>query len=130
MEAEFHNVREISDLGLSTFVLGIAIGPMLLSPLSEFYGRRPIYLVSWTMYLIWLIPSAVAKNIATMVVVRFFDGLAGSAFLTVSGGTVGDLFARHELQLLYALEMDLLCPAHLGWRHVGCHRCSGAGDVP
>ncbi|KAK4063180.1 MFS permease [Trichoderma simmonsii] len=103
MEAEFHNVREISDLGLSTFVLGIAIGPMLLSPLSEFYGRRPIYLVSWTMYLIWLIPSAVAKNIATMVVVRFFDGLAGSAFLTVSGGTVGDLFARHELQLPMAV---------------------------
>ncbi|KAL7938497.1 major facilitator superfamily domain-containing protein [Trichoderma chlorosporum] len=99
MEAEFHNVREVSDLGLSTFVLGIALGPMLLSPLSEFYGRRPIYLVSWTMYLIWLIPSAVGKNIATMLVARFFDGLAGSAFLTVSGGTVGDLFARHELQL-------------------------------
>ncbi|KAL7951834.1 major facilitator superfamily domain-containing protein [Trichoderma barbatum] len=99
MEAEFHNVREVSDLGLTTFVLGIAFGPMLLSPLSEFYGRRPIYLVSWSMYLIWLIPSAVAKNIATMLVARFFDGLAGSAFLTVSGGTVGDLFARHELQL-------------------------------
>ncbi|PNP60175.1 hypothetical protein THARTR1_00199 [Trichoderma harzianum] len=103
MEAEFHNVREVSILGLSTFVLGIAVGPMLLSPLSEFYGRRPIYLVSWTMYLIWLIPSAVAQNIATMVVVRFFDGLAGSAFLTVSGGTVGDLFARHELQLPMAV---------------------------
>ncbi|KAM0252872.1 hypothetical protein ACHAQJ_007502 [Trichoderma viride] len=99
MEAEFHNVREVSDLGLSTFVLGIALGPMLLSPLSEFFGRRPIYLVSWTMYLIWLIPEAVAKNIATVIVTRFFDGLAGSAFLTVSGGTVGDLFAKNELQL-------------------------------
>ncbi|UKZ50174.1 hypothetical protein TrVGV298_004430 [Trichoderma virens] len=103
MEAEFHNVREVSDLGLSTFVLGIAVGPMLLSPLSEFYGRRPIYLVSWSMYLIWLIPSAVAKNIATMIVARFFDGLAGSTFLTVSGGTVGDLFGRHELQLPMAV---------------------------
>jgi multidrug resistance protein len=99
MEAEFHNVREVSELGLSTFVLGIAFGPMLLSPLSEFFGRRPIYLVSWTLYLIWLIPQAVAKNVATMIVTRFFDGLAGSAFLTVSGGTVGDLFGKDELQL-------------------------------
>ncbi|KAL7792000.1 major facilitator superfamily domain-containing protein [Trichoderma ceciliae] len=103
MEAEFHNVREVSELGLSTFVVGIALGPMLLSPLSEFYGRRPIYLASWSMYLIWLIPSAMAKNIETMIVARFFDGLAGSAFLTVSGGTVGDMFARNELQLPMAV---------------------------
>lgn len=33
-----------------------------------------------------------------MLVVRFIDGLAGSAFLSVAGGTVGDLFGRDELQ--------------------------------
>lgn len=32
-----------------------------------------------------------------MIVSRFFNGLAGSAFLSVAGGTVGDLFNRHEL---------------------------------
>ncbi|KAJ0369898.1 hypothetical protein COL154_001704 [Colletotrichum chrysophilum] len=93
-------------IGLSVFVLGISLGPMLLSPLSEFYGRRPIYLVSWVMYLIWIIPSAVSKNITTMIIARFLDGLTGSAFLSVSGGSVGDLFARHELQapmLMYSL---------------------------
>ncbi|KAK7420295.1 hypothetical protein QQZ08_010495 [Neonectria magnoliae] len=98
MEAEFHNSRIVSTLGLSLFVLGISLGPMFLSPLSEFYGRRPIYLVSWSMYVVWIIPQAVAKNIATMLVSRFFNGFAGSAFLAVSGGTVGDLFARQELQ--------------------------------
>lgn len=99
MEAEFHNSREVSVLGLSSFILGIALGPMFLGPLSEFFGRRPIYLVSWTMYVIWLIPQTVAKNVATLIVSRFFDGLAGSAFLTVSGGTVGDMFAKDELSL-------------------------------
>ncbi len=39
-----------------------------------------------------------APNIQTMLVARFFDGVAGSAFLSVAGGTVGDMFARHELQ--------------------------------
>ncbi|KAK2014201.1 major facilitator superfamily transporter [Colletotrichum eremochloae] len=106
MDAEFGNSRIVATIGLSTFVLGISLGPMFLSPLSEFYGRRPIYLVSWSMYVIWIIPSAVAQNIATMIVARFFDGLSGSAFLAVSGGTVSDLFARHELQapmLMYSL---------------------------
>lgn len=103
MEDDFHNSRIVSVLGLSTFVLGISFGPMFLSPLSEFYGRRPIYLVAWTTYVIFIIPQAVSKNIATVLVFRFLDGFTGSAFLAVSGGTVGDLFARSELQAPMAL---------------------------
>lgn len=71
---------------------------MLLGPLSEFYGRRPVYLVSFSFFLIWLVPSAVAKNIETMLIARFLDGLSGSAFLSVAGGTVGDMFNREQLQ--------------------------------
>jgi multidrug resistance protein len=71
---------------------------MLLGPLSELCGRRPIYLLSWTLYIIFLIPQLVAKNIATMVVFRLLDGLLGSTFLAVSGGTIRDLFSRKELR--------------------------------
>ncbi|KAF9763551.1 hypothetical protein IL306_003091 [Fusarium sp. DS 682] len=98
MEAEFGNSREVSILGLSLFVLGIGLGPMFLGPLSEFYGRRLIYIVSWTAFITWIIPQAVAQNIETVIVSRFLDGFAGSAFLAVSGGTVGDLFTANELQ--------------------------------
>ncbi|KAI6086997.1 major facilitator superfamily transporter [Hypoxylon rubiginosum] len=103
MEAEFGNSRLVSILGLSLFVLGIACGPLLFSPLSEFYGRRPIYLVAWTVYVIWIVPQAVARNIETILIARFLDGFSGSTFLAVSGGTVGDLFAKHELQLPMAI---------------------------
>lgn len=96
MNEEFDNSRLVATLGLSTFVLGIALGPFW-SPLAEFYGRRPIYLCSFAGFIIWLVPSAVAKNIETMIVSRFFQGLAGSAFLSVSGGTVGDLFTRDTM---------------------------------
>ncbi|KAF2472500.1 MFS general substrate transporter [Lindgomyces ingoldianus] len=94
---EFHTSRLICTLGLSLFVAGLGTGPMVLSPLSEFYGRRPVYIYSYSFFLIWLIPCAVARNTTTMLVSRFLDGLAGSAFLSVAGGTVGDMFAKHEL---------------------------------
>ncbi|KAK4147510.1 major facilitator superfamily domain-containing protein [Dichotomopilus funicola] len=96
MNAEFNTTQLVATLGLSTFVLGIALGPFW-SPLAEFYGRRPIYLCSFAGFIIWLIPSAVAQNIQTMIIARFFQGLAGSAFLSVSGGTVGDLFTRETM---------------------------------
>lgn len=103
MEAEFGNSRIVSVLGLTLFVFGMACGPMLFSPLSEFYGRRPIYLVSWTMYVIWLVPQAVARNMETMLVARFLNGFSGGTFLAVSGGTVGDLFSKRELSFPMAV---------------------------
>jgi len=97
MEGEFGVSREVATLGLTTYVCGLGLGPMFLSPLSEFYGRRIIFLCAFGMYFIWLIPCAVAQNIQTMLIVRFFDGLAGSAFLSVAGGTVGDMFPKEKL---------------------------------
>ncbi|KEF54431.1 uncharacterized protein A1O9_09598 [Exophiala aquamarina CBS 119918] len=98
MNAEFGTSRFTATIGLATFVFGLGIGPMLLGPLSEFYGRRPIYIVAYVFFTTWLIPCAVAKNIETMLAARFFDGLAGSAFLSVAGGTVGDMFNHDQLQ--------------------------------
>lgn len=50
------------------------------------------------MFTIWTIPSAVGKNIETLVVARFFNGFAGGTFLSVAGGTTGDVFSRSEIQ--------------------------------
>lgn len=59
MEREFHISREAATVGLSTFVCGLALGPMVLSPLSEFYGRRMVYICAFGMFLVWLIVSLV-----------------------------------------------------------------------
>lgn len=96
MDVEFHCSKLVATLGLSTFVLGIALGPMW-SPLSEFYGRRPVYLFAFAAFTVFIIPCAVARNIETVIVTRFFQGLSGSAFLSVSGGTVGDLFRPEKM---------------------------------
>lgn len=99
LEAEFGVSREVCTLGLTTFVIGLALGPMLLAPLSEFYGRRPVYLGAFAMIFFFLIPCAVAQNIQTILVTRFFDGFFASSFLSVAGGTIGDMFVKSELSL-------------------------------
>lgn len=73
---EFECSKLIATLGLSMFVMGLGLGPMFLGPLSEFYGRRPIYIVAFGFFLVWIIPCALARNIQTMIVVRFLDGFA------------------------------------------------------
>jgi multidrug resistance protein len=96
MNAELGASHLVATLGLSMFVLGIALGPVW-SPLSEFYGRRPIYLAAFAAFTVFIIPCAVARNIETVIVTRFLQGLSGSAFLSVSGGTVSDLFTPEKM---------------------------------
>jgi multidrug resistance protein len=78
------------------YVLGFAIGPVLLAPLSEYFGRQPVYLVSWFVMALFQLPLALAPNIGTIIVCRFIAGFAGGAPLTNTGGTVSDLWERNE----------------------------------
>jgi MFS family permease len=39
----------------------------------------------------------VARNIETLLISRFIDGAAGSSFLSVAGGSVGDMFEKATL---------------------------------
>ena len=70
MEQDYHVSREVATIGLTTYVCGLGLGPMFLSPLSEFYGRRIIYICAFGMFFIWLIPCAVAPEIGSMLVFR------------------------------------------------------------
>ena len=73
MMAEFGIERRTTViLGMTTYLLGLACGPLLLAPLSELYGRRPVYIVSLALYFVFVIPACVATNFATILVSRFF----------------------------------------------------------
>lgn len=97
IQDEFGISREVAILGLSLFVVGLGIGPMLLGPLSEFYGRRPVYLVSYTAFTLLGLPVSFANNLAVFLIFRFLTGFCGSAFLSVAGGTVSDVFAASDI---------------------------------
>ena len=72
-------------------VIGIAIGSVVLAPLSEMYGRRPIYIASMLLFTLLVIPCGLATSLPEVVVVRFFGALAASAMVANSPGTVSDI---------------------------------------
>ncbi|KAH0144874.1 MFS general substrate transporter, partial [Aureobasidium melanogenum] len=44
---EFHSSEEVGILGVSLFVLGFAIGPLLWAPLSEMFGRQVLFVTTY-----------------------------------------------------------------------------------
>ncbi|KAE8364519.1 major facilitator superfamily domain-containing protein [Aspergillus caelatus] len=84
---------EAATLGLSLYVLGFAIGPLLRAPMSEAFGRIIVFLVTFSLFTIFNIAAAISANFASVVIFRALAGMFGSAPLTNSGGVVADLYS-------------------------------------
>jgi len=70
---EFHVTSQpIATLGITTYLVGLAVGSLILAPLSEQWGRRPVYLGSLAFFCLMVLPCALATNLPLILVIRFF----------------------------------------------------------
>ncbi|KAH6870629.1 major facilitator superfamily domain-containing protein [Alternaria rosae] len=86
----------VAVLGLSMYVLGLAFGPMTLAPLSEYFGRRPVYIVSYGIFLLLLLGTTYVERLGPFLVLRLFSGYFSSTTISNFGGTIADLFHHHD----------------------------------
>ena len=94
---EFHQDNvDIASFIVSVYVLGYAVGPLFIGPLSELYGRLPVYHVNTALFILFNIACALSTSIPMLIVFRFMLGVAGSCPLTVGSGSIADLFRQEE----------------------------------
>ncbi|KAK3335825.1 major facilitator superfamily domain-containing protein [Cercophora scortea] len=93
---EFGISAELALVPITVFVVGFGVGPMVFAPLSEVVGRRIIYGSTLFVAFVFVIPCAVAPNIATLIACRTIDGIAFSAPMTLVGGTLADMWRTEE----------------------------------
>lgn len=86
----------LSSFVVSVYLLGYCIGPLIIAPLSEIYGRRIIYNVCNLLYVIFTIACAVAPEIGSLIVFRFLAGCAGSSPLTLGAGSIADMYIQEH----------------------------------
>ncbi|KAJ2923142.1 hypothetical protein H1R20_g13951, partial [Candolleomyces eurysporus] len=80
----------------SAFVLGYAVGPLIVGPLSEIYGRSQVIKISNLFYLVWNLACGFSTNTPQLLVFRFLAGVGGSAPLSVGGAVMGDIFYKEQ----------------------------------
>lgn len=92
IDKEFGVSTEVSTLGVTLYVLGFAAGPTIWAPASELSGRRWPITIGMFGYSIFTISTAVAKDIQTVMITRFFSGLFSAAPLACVPAVYADLF--------------------------------------
>lgn len=101
---EFHVSSEtLAVLGITTYLCGLALGSIILAPLSEMYGRRPIYLIAMVMFTLLILPCGLAPNLEAILITRFFGAIAGSAMISNSPGTVSDIVTDEYRALAFSI---------------------------
>ncbi|KAI5361852.1 Putative major facilitator superfamily, MFS transporter superfamily [Septoria linicola] len=92
-------------VGLSIYVVGYGVGPLVLSPLSELphVGRNPSYIIGFAIFVILCVPTALVDNFAGMLVLRFLMGFFGSPALASGGASYGHIYG--PLHLPYAIAL-------------------------
>lgn len=98
----FGVTQSVASLGLALYVLGYGIGPLFLSPVSEIpaVGRNPPYMISYLLFIIISIPTALVNDVPGFLFLRFLQGLFGSPCIATTGASLGDITNLFHLPYL------------------------------
>ncbi|KHN95574.1 Major facilitator superfamily domain, general substrate transporter [Metarhizium album ARSEF 1941] len=79
-------------LPVAVFLVGYIFGPIIFAPMSESWGRRPAFLISFSVYTAFTLGCALAPNWPAFLFFRFMLGCGAAAPQTVSGGLFCDIY--------------------------------------
>lgn len=94
VEERFGVAQVPATLGLTLFVAGYGLGPMIWAPLSEIpqIGRNPIYIGTLVVFVFFQFAVIYAKNFGMLLAFRFLTGFFGSPVLATGGASLADIF--------------------------------------
>lgn len=113
------------------YMLGLGVGSVIMSPTAIMFGKRPVYLLGATLFIISGVWCALSPNYPSLVIARVFQGIAVSPVECLPSATIAEIYFLHErayrvgiytLLLLGGKNLVPLASAavigSLGWRWV------------
>ncbi|KAF2450241.1 putative MFS transporter [Karstenula rhodostoma CBS 690.94] len=101
--SEFHVSSRVALFPFSFFTLGLAFGPLLAAPISENYGRRPVYLLGLLAFSFFTLGAGFSPSFTSLVLCRFFAGAFGGAMLVVGFGFLADVWTTKQLPVALSI---------------------------
>lgn len=94
-------------LSLTASFFGLAIGQIFVGPLSDAWGRKGPLLASLVLFALTSLGCALATDVWLLIVMRFFQGCAGSGGVVLSRSMACDMFEGPELTKFMSLLMTI-----------------------
>lgn len=99
----FDTTSSMVQLGLTTSMVGLAVGQVFFGPLSDRYGRRMPLLVAMWLFLVSTVFCLFAQDIQQFVVFRLVQGVAGAGGIVISRSVATDKYSGKDLAKMLAV---------------------------
>ena len=103
--SDLETTATLVQTSLTACLLGLALGQLIVGPISDARGRRKPLLIATFLFALASILCAVAPNITILIAARFLQGFTASAGVVLSRAVVRDVFSGRELTKFFALLM-------------------------
>ena len=118
---EFGVKQQVAVLPMSLFWFGVMFAPVWTPHASEILGRRPVYLIFFPIFALFILGASRSKTIGALLVCRFFAGLFGGPMVVLIEGTFADVWSASYTVTYYSflavspLLMDQEWPHRPPW---------------
>jgi DHA1 family bicyclomycin/chloramphenicol resistance-like MFS transporter len=102
---DLHASTSLSQLSLTSCLLGLALGQLLAGQLSDIRGRRMPLLIGLVIFSASSLLCALSSSVWGLIVLRFIQGMAGAAGIVISRAIARDLYSGTQLTKFFSLLM-------------------------
>jgi DHA1 family bicyclomycin/chloramphenicol resistance-like MFS transporter len=94
-------------LSLTSCMVGLAVGQLIIGPLSDKYGRKMPLLICITLFALSGIGIVMAENMQTLISFRFLQGISSAGGVVIARAAAADLYEGPEMARFFALLMSV-----------------------
>lgn len=109
----FGRDASVVQMTVSFYMIGIAISQLLLGPLSDRFGRRPVMLAGLALSIVASVSCIFADTLPQLIAARFFQALGGASGMVISRAIIRDLYPRERIGAMISLVVAVMMIAQM-----------------
>ncbi len=103
----------IAQMTVSLFMVGLAVSQLVMGPLSDRFGRKPVLLVGLSLMVIASVGCIVAQTLPQLIVERFLQALGGATGMVISRAIIRDLYPRDRVGAMISIVIAVMMIAQM-----------------
>jgi MFS transporter, DHA1 family, multidrug resistance protein len=113
LAATFQSDIQVAQMTVSLYMVGIACSQLIMGPLSDKFGRRPVLLAGLALMVAASVGCSLAQTLPQLIAARFLQALGGASGMVVSRAIIRDLYSRERVGAMISLVIAVMMVAQM-----------------
>lgn len=109
----FKSDIQVAQMTVSLYMVGIACSQLIMGPLSDKFGRRPVLLAGLSLMVVASLGASLAQTLPQLIAARFLQALGGASGMVISRAIIRDLFGRDRVGAMISLVIAVMMVAQM-----------------